>query len=472
METGRLSALGADLLVALEEFLAGKHGRFDLDSAWRDVLDTPMPAEGLGADAVLRLLREQVVPYGSPMSDPGFQGFITAPGGTVATLASLAQSVVANQRYFAHSGNLLEGLSLRWLADLLGLPEHGQGVISSDGSAATTVALGAARQQAYERLGIDVAAAGLSGPRPVVYASQEAHHCVLKAAAIVGIGRANVRLVATDDKLRMSVSALGELMAADAAAGHLAVAVVSTVGTTMTGSVDPVDPVADLCEQHGAWLHVDGAYGIAASLDPRVAPLFAGIPRADSVLVDGHKWFGTPIGAGVLLVRDVGPLARAFTAEASGYLEDPVLTDTSRYGDLGIRYDEFGLELSAPARGVMLWAALAELGRDGVAEMVSRDLDRARRLAALAAEHPELELMLEPDLSVVCFRYVGGGGDLDALNAAILERLRSEDAFAPSVARVRGAFCLRPVYLNPRTRDEDVQGLVDEVLRVGRLLTG
>jgi len=181
-ETGRLIELMAAVLPALEAFLAGDHPplehRDDPPGAWRDVLAGPVPNKGVPADEVARLLADIVVPHGSPMSDHGFLGFITAPGTTVPTVASLVQSVVANQRYMDSSGGVLERLALRWTAELLGLPDHADGVISSDGSASTLVALGAARQSGFEARGVDVAAAGLPpGAEPVLYASSEAHHC-------------------------------------------------------------------------------------------------------------------------------------------------------------------------------------------------------------------------------------------------------------------------------------------------------
>ncbi len=475
-ETARLAELAALVTPALQRFLDGEHAdHATIDAGWRSLLDQPLPEQGLGADEVMRILADQVVPFGSPMADPGFLGFITAPGATVSTVASMAQSVMANQRYFHHSGNLLEALTLGWIADLCGLPEHRDGVFSSDGTAATIVALGAARQHAYEAVGHDVAADGppRGGPEPVLYASEEAHHCVLKTAAILGVGRSRVRLVATDERLRMQPAALAATLVADRALGLLPVAVVATVGTTSTGSIDPVADIAEICSEHGTWLHVDGAYGLPAILDERVAPAFDAVRRADSVVVDAHKWLCTPIGAGATLVRDVSVLERSFTGEPSGYLQDPELADRSFFGDLGTRYDERGLELSAPARGVMVWAALLEVGRSGLASHVRTDIDRARRTADLVRAHPEMELLLEPELSVVCFRYTGTGlpaDRLDGLNAAVLERLRSSTPYAPSLTRVRGVFAIRPVFLNPRTRDEDVPGLIDEVVRLGREL--
>jgi aromatic-L-amino-acid/L-tryptophan decarboxylase len=474
-ETGRLGDLTSFVLPALDAFLAGAHAPVEhLDEprgAWRAQLAGDLPERGSSPEEVLRLLADVVVPHGSPMADPGFLGFITAVGATVPTVASLVQSVVANQRYFDSSGGLLERVALRWTGELLGLPDHVDGVISSDGSAATVVALGAARQHAFEQRGVDVAASGVpDGTRPVVYASAEAHHCVLKAAGVLGLGRDAVRLVPVDERCRMRADALAELLAADVADGRLPVAVVATTGTTATGSVDPVGAVADLCRQHGVFLHVDGAYGAFGVLDPRAAPLFSGWEGADCVLVDAHKWLGTPIGAGMLLARDPGLLERAFTAEPSAYLQDAELEDRSFFGDLGTRFDERGLELSAPARGVMVWAALAELGREGTAAVVARDLDRARQLADLVRAHDELELLVEPDLSVVCLRYRGEvpAERLDVLNARLLERLRRETPWMPSPARPHGRFAVRPVFLNARTDDDAPRGLADAVLRLGR----
>jgi aromatic-L-amino-acid/L-tryptophan decarboxylase len=248
-------------------------------------------------------------------------------------------------------------------------------------------------------------------------------------------------------------------------------AVVGTAGTTNTGSIDDLRGLGEIARRSGAWFHVDGAYGLPGILDDRVAARYDGLELADSAIVDPHKWLGAPIGIGATFVRDRSLLHRAFTQEPAAYLETTGADDgpaESSLDSMGVPYADFGVELSAQARGVVVWSILRELGRAGVAARVRADDDHARRVAELAREHPRLELMLEPVLSVCCFRYrPTGESDVEAVNAEILRRLHGTTAFIPSSTRVRGRFALRPCFINPRTTPDLVDAFVAAVVAIG-----
>ncbi len=309
-----------------------------------------------------------LVPNGARFSDAGFWGWITVGPGTVPVVAATAAHVMAPQRYTITAFNLVEELSLEWLAELCGLAPHMLGVYSSGGSVANLVALGAARQWAYEQVGVDPARDGLGRLRPVVYATEESHHTVQRSAGVLGIGRANVRMIATDDCQRMRPDALRDAVVADIAAGALPVAVVATAGTTNTGAIDPLRAIGEIAREHGVWFHVDGAYGLPGILDERVAALYDGLELADSAIVDPHKWLGAPVGVAATFVRDRSILHRAFTQEPAAYLEGSMqVSDDVRISldAMGIPYADFGVELSATARGAQVWSVVRELGRDG-----------------------------------------------------------------------------------------------------------
>ncbi len=438
---------------------------------WTAALTRPLPATGSGADSVVAELVDVLVPNGTRLTEPGFWSWITTSPTTVPVVAAAAASVAAPQRYTITAFNLLEELSLDWLADLCGLGAHLKGVYSSGGSVANLVALGAARQWAFEQRGIDVAVEGTGSLRPAVYASAETHHTVQRAAGVLGLGRAQVRLVPTDDRLRMRPDALRELLAADVAAGVLPVAVVATAGTTNTGSIDPLRALGELAHEFGVWFHVDGAYGLPGIVDDRVTASYDGLDLADSAIVDPHKWLNAPVGVAATFVRDRSILHRAFTQEPAAYLESVSSGGhdvVSSLDAMGVPYADFAVELSAPSRGVVVWSILRELGRDGVVARIRFDNDLATRLASLVREHPRLELLVEPELSICCFRYVAAGiDDLDALNAALMRRLHDETPYLPSSTRVHGVFALRPCFINPRTSVEMVDGFADAVVRIG-----
>ena len=415
-------------------------------------------------------------PYtGTRLVEPGFWGWITTGPTLVPVLAQLAASVVGGQRYTITAFNLLEELSLQWLGELCALGPDLLGVYSSGGSTANLVALGAARQRAFEQRGIDVALHGTGGAEVAIYASTETHHTIQRSAGVLGLGRSSVRLVGTDDRQRMRPDLLRSAIAADLDAGVLPIAVVATAGTTNTGAIDPLRALGDIAREHGTWFHVDGAYGLPGILDERVTALYDGLELADSAIVDPHKWLGAPVGVAATFVRDRALLARAFTQEPADYLEtvrQGVEADVAISLDsMGIPYDDLGVELSSPPRGVQVWSILRELGREGMTARICDDNDLARQLADHVRREPHLELLTEPTLSIICFRYAAPGiDDLDTFNDLLLRRLQRETAYLPSSTRVDGAYAIRPCFINARTTPEMVDAFAAATVRLGDAL--
>jgi aromatic-L-amino-acid decarboxylase len=353
-----------------------------------------------------------------------------------------------------------------------------QGVYSSGGSVANLLALGAARQSAFERIGRDPAADGVD--RPVaLYVSTEAHHTIQRSAGVLGIGRRAVRSIACDVQGRMRVDELERALTRDARAGILPLAVVANVGTTNRGAIDPLQSIAEVAKARGLWFHVDGAYGLPGLLDQRVAPLYAGLEHADSVIVDPHKWLGAAVGVAATFVRDRELLQRAFTQEPADYLEGSVEQAGSSepsfahsLDDFGVPYYDMGVELSAPSRGVVVWALLREIGLLGMTARVRRHNEMAAYVAKVAREHSNLELLQEPSLSICCFRYVAPNvKDTDLLNQRLHRRLIRENQSMPSTTRVNGQLALRPCFIGARTELSHARTLVADVLRIGRELS-
>ena len=462
--------------VALDAFLHGEHvDPMTRRDEWKGILERPLPDEGIGGDGVIDELVSTIIPNGARINEPGFWGGITAEPGAVAAAASLAATVASPQRYTLTAFNYLEELSLEWLAQLCGLDPVMKGVYSSGGSVANLVALGAARQWAFEQRGVDPSADGLGATTTALYTSAEAHHTILRSAGVLGLGRRSVRLIPTDEQQRLDPMALARALEQDAADGVVPIAVVATAGTTNTGAIDPLRECGELAQRYGAWFHVDGAYGLPGILDERVRALYDGLELADSVIVDPHKWLGAPTGIAATFVRDCSILHRAFTQEPANYLEGSFsdLNDIqSSLDSMGIPYADFGVELSSPARGVVVWSILRELGRRGVTQRVQRDNDLARQLATEVRSNDHLELLSEPVLSICCFRYRRNGvDDLDSLNEQVYRRLLRETPYLPSATVVNGSFGLRPCFINPRTSREDVERLAAAVVRLGNEIT-
>jgi glutamate/tyrosine decarboxylase-like PLP-dependent enzyme len=288
-----------------------------------------------------------------------------------------------------------------------------------------------------------------------------------KAVALLGLGRQNLRRVAVDAEFRMRPDELERVLAEDRRAGRTPVAVVASAGTVSTGAIDPLEELASIARAHGAWLHVDGAYGALAAM---AAPeKFAGLDLADSLSLDAHKWLYQPADCGMLLYRDAGHARVAFshTGEyARPLTEDPVE---------GFAFFEESLELSRRFRALKLWLSLRYHGLAAFRDAIRQDLANAERLRERIGAHPELELLAAGPLSAVCFRYVGEGASridpakLNELNAAILRQVVMVRRHVYiSNALIRGQFALRACIVNHRARQRDVEMIIQEVIEAAR----
>jgi aromatic-L-amino-acid decarboxylase len=291
-----------------------------------------------------------------------------------------------------------------------------------------------------------------------VYCSEESHHSVVRGVEVAGLGSDAVRRIPLDERRRMRPGALDAALEADRRAGIVPVAVVATAGTTLTGAVDPLDAIADVCERHGVWLHVDGAYGVPAAAVASTAPLFAGLDRADSVTVDAHKWMGVQKSCSLVLLREEGPLASAFSHHERYMLHTQ---DTANPVD-------HTLEYSRPVRSVKLWLAFRAYGAEAFRAGIERTLGHARALADAVEADPALDLLDRPTLSVVNFRHRPPGvADLDAHNLRVARAVQDDGRVYLAPATVDGRVYLRVCFTNFRTSADDVAQLLAVVREVG-----
>ena len=475
-EVGRLAELLARIGPALDAKVASPPADpMRNHAAWRHLATEPIPQEPASIEAMVDELVDLLIPNGGRITDPGFWAFITNSPSSAPFIAATAASMASPLRYGIQAFNAIEERSLEWLGEVCGMPSHMKGLYSSGGSSANLVAMGAARQHAFEARGLDPSEDGVGSVRCALYASSETHHTIQRASAVLGMGRASVREVPIDHGLRMIPEALAAAIDADLAAGLLPVAVAANGGSTNTGTIDPLRALAEVAHARGVWFHVDGAYGLPGYLDERVRPRYDGLDLGDSAIVDPHKWLASAPGVGVTFVRDRALLQRAFTQGSADYLEGSFASDgrvESSVDSQGIPYGDFGVELTAPARGVQVWAILREQGLSGLTARIRRDNDFATYVADAADAHEQLESLTRPDLTVACVRFVGDGSApdsvLDAVNARIHRRLVRETDFLPSTTIVRGLFAIRPCFISPRTTWPLVEGFPPAVVRLGR----
>jgi glutamate/tyrosine decarboxylase-like PLP-dependent enzyme len=420
------------------------------------------------SEGVVAALEELVGGLDAATASPGPRFFHFVTGGvTPAALGADWLTTALDQNAFSQVasplGTRVERVAVDWLKELFALPAEWGGALSTGATTANLMGLAAARQWWGERHGRDVGAEGLAGLAPVpVLSSGLVHSSALKALAVLGIGRETVQTFSRDAAGRLDVPALE---AALRGLGGAPAVLVGNAGDVNAGQFDPIAELADLAERHGAWLHVDGAFGLFARVSPRVAHLAEGVERAHSVIADGHKWLNVPYDCGFAFVRDPDLLAKVFSV-AAAYL--PSNEPEPTYGYLKP-------ELSQRARSLAVWAALRAWGRAGYRELVERHLDLAQRLAARVDEAEDLERLADVPLNIVCFRYRPPGvpeEELDALNARLGEDVLADGRVYVGTTSFAGRTAFRPAIVNWRTREADIDLLVDVLRELGsKLLT-
>jgi aromatic-L-amino-acid decarboxylase len=388
----------------------------------RDRLPPSPPERGEPFVSVLRDLDDIVLPGLTHWNHPRFFGYFAISGSEAGILAELVMAGLnVNAMLWSTSpaATEIEELSVDWLRQLLGLPDGLHGHIEDTASTATIAALAAARELR---------------PGGHVLTSEQANFSVEKAARLVGL---ECRRIPVDDGFRLRPDALSDQIEG-------AAAVVATVGTTSTTSVDPVPEIADLCERAGAWLHVDAAYAGSAAVCEEFRWALAGCERADSIVVNPHKWLFTPIDCSCLWTRRPDVFFRAFSADPEYMPERAAgVTDLKDYGPaLGRRF-----------RGLKLWTVLRSLGREGTQELIREHVRLAQLFASWVEEEPGWEVVAPHPFSVVCFRREG----TDDENADILERVNATGEVLISHTRLNGRYVLHLAVGNMRTTEEDVR---------------
>ena len=427
-----------------------------LDAALQERLDEGLPEAPEDPAASLADVASVLDASISP-SRPLYAAYIGSTGLEAGVLAgALTNAYDVNLAAAAGAAELLENQTLRWVAEFVGYPVA-DGAFTSGGMTSNLTALTAAREHALpgaRHTGVGARAAAL-------YCSEEAHHSVARAVEVIGLGSQALRRIPVDDRRRMRVDALAQTLAADVNSGIVPVAVVATAGTTLTGAIDPIAEIADVCGGHGVWLHVDGAYGGPAAGVPSLAPLFSGIDRADSVTIDAHKWLGVQKSCSLVMLSREGPLERAFSHDER-YMP---------HAGVAANGVDRTLEYSRPVRSVKLWLAFKIYGAAMLRRWIEATVEHASVLGRELAADPRFELLAEPQLSVVCFRHLCDG-DIDAHNWRLAQAIRDDGRVYLAPAVVDGRACLRVCFMNFRTDAGHVEELLRVVRELGDALAG
>ncbi len=414
------------------------------------VLPSAPPEEAEPVETILDDYLRVIEPNVTHWNHPGFFAYFAITGSGPGILGATLAAALNNNAMLWRTGPASTELEERvcdWLAQMMDLPRDWHGHLNDTASSSSLVALAAARHS----LPLDVRAKGLSGLPPLtVYASDQAHSSIDKAAIVLGVGQENIRRVESDEAFRMSVPALEEAIARDRSEGRLPMAVVATVGTTSTTSIDPVPEIADVCAREGIWLHVDTAYAGAAAICPEYRALMPGIERADSLVVNPHKWLFTPVTCSTLFVRDPVLLKAAFSLVPE-YLRTAEASEVTNLMDLGF-------QLGRPFRSLKLWMVIRAFGAEGLRQRIREHCAMARELAGWIESDPHFELAAPVPFSTVCFR-ARAEKDQDRLNERLLARINAAGPFFLSHTGLKGRYTLRVAIGNLRTGREHVAAL-------------
>lgn len=435
------------------------------------MFDEPLPRAPGNVRALLETIERDV--FGAAMLNisPNFLAYVTGGASQVGILGDMLGAAL-NQNctlwHIAASAAAIEQQAIRWIAEFIGYPSDTGGVFTSGGSVANLTCLAAARRA---KAPFDVANAGMNGGPPLtMYTSAQGHSCLDKSLDMLGLGKAQLRKIPVREDLTVDVHALENQVIADRSAGFHPICVIGNAGTVNTGAVDPLHALADVCARHDLWFHVDGAYGGPAAATDIAGELFRGIERADSVVLDPHKWLYVPFEAGCALVKDARALRDTYSLIPE-YLRS-VADESGR-----IDFMEYSMQLSRGFRALKVWMTFKAYGADTLRAAIEDKIETMRHLARLVDESDDFERLAPVPLSAVCFRYVPSDGPqrhdqeyVNTLNKRLLDAVEKDGRVYVAGTMLQGKTALRACSITHRTEKRHVEYLLAVLRELGSAL--
>jgi aromatic-L-amino-acid/L-tryptophan decarboxylase len=424
-----------------------------------------LPAGPTAMDALLDRVKADILDTATLNIGPNMYAYVMTCGTQVSVLAEMLAAAINQNGAKWHLGPALSEVEQRviqWGGEFIGFSDQAGGSLVSGGSAANLTCLTVARSQV---LGEDIAARGMFGLPPVtLYTSTEAHGCLEKCVEQMGMGTNNLRRIPVDHKFHIRTDLLADRIRDDLQAGLKPMCIIGSAGTVNTGAVDPLDELAEIASQYGLWLHIDGAYGgMAAALESQ-KDVFKGLGRADSIALDFHKWLYQPYEAGCALFKGWDASRKTFHHQAA-YLS------TDLTGDQRVDLPDLSFQLSRNFKALKIWMTFKAFGTERLRQEIEADLGKARYLAQVIRAATDFELVNEPELSIVCFRYLGTNRGnverVDRLNHAIIPALEKDGRVFITGTKIRGIPVIRACFVNHRQNNGDIDRLIAVIREVG-----
>lgn len=428
------------------------------------LFDEHLPESGQDLHALLDKVEKDVVGTANMNIGPHFYGYITGGGNQVAILAEMISASLNQNNLKWHSSPVsteMEKLVIRWVSQFIGYAECAAGAILDGGSTANFNCMAVARKNMLPGTMSDK---GMYGFKPTtVYVSEEGHSSFDKAIDMLGIGKNNLRKVEVDQVFRIDTEKLERKIENDKQNGLNPICVIGIAGTTNTGAVDDLNKLADIARKHNLWYHVDAAYGGPAASVSETQKLFKGIERADSVVINPHKWLYVPFEAACILVKEPEKLRKTFST-----IPDYLRSDNSKDGRTDLM--EYQLPLTKSFKSLKIWMTLKAYGAERIRETIRKDIKNALYLAELIEKSDDFELLAPVSLSITCFRYKPTGlseQEVEDLNQRLIRYIEKDGRIFLTGTKINGKTALRTCFINPRTKTKDVEWIPEVIRDVG-----
>ncbi|HKZ03526.1 MAG TPA: pyridoxal-dependent decarboxylase [Pyrinomonadaceae bacterium] len=444
--------------------------------AWQPVPDEvkaqfqqSLPLETQNIKEVYKDFLTNVLPFPNGNQHPRFWGWVHGTGTPFGMLAEmLAAGMNPNAGFGEQSAVYVEKQVIDWCKEMLGFSSDASGILVSGCTMASLTGLTVARNT---KAGFNVQQQGLqhSSAKLALYGSSETHSSIQKAIEILGLGSESLRRIPVNSDFQVDLAALKRAIAEDKAKGLKPFCIIGNAGTVNTGSTDDLSGLADICETEDLWFHIDGAFVALAALSPQYRSVKKGMERADSLAFDLHKWMSVPYEAGCLLIRHKDKHHQSFSSSGA------YLLPQTRGVASGIWFSEYGVQLSRGFRALKVWLSIKENGINKYRRLIEQNISQAAYLASLIEASPDLELLAPVPLNIVCFRFVKrdlAEDQLTELNKEILLRVQERGIAIPTSTTIKGRFAIRCAITNHRSRREDFDLLIDNVIRIGKELLG